>query len=262
MSFILEALKKSESDRQRHSGPALYEVRVAPPRSRWPTWAIALGALLAVNLAVICWLMLRTGPSSQAVASQMNASQAAAGTGAVVPAPQPAAAAGGDPAARQDTMSFAPPPGRSAAAARPATTVPSPLASSAPAAGVPWEDEPLLDEDEPLIADVNPEDYLPAVPPPSGAPQTQTASTFQGVRRGTESGLPTYEDVATTLAGLPELRLDLHVYADDPKSRFVFLNMRRMREGDALPEGVQLESITADGAVLSYRGTRFVLPRD
>jgi len=261
MSFILEALKKSESDRQRHSGPALYEVRVAPPRSRWPTWAIALGALLVVNLAVIFWLMLRTGPSSQAVASQTTASQTVAGTGAVVPAPQPAAAAGGEAVVRRDATSFAPPPGRSAVA-RSATAAPSPLAPRAPTAGVRWEDEPMLDEDEPFVADVNPEDYLPAVPPPSSASQTQTAGAFQGVRRGTESGLPTYEDVATTLAGLPELRLDLHVYADDPKSRFVFLNMRRMREGDALPEGVQLESITADGAVLSYRGTRFVLPRD
>lgn len=259
MSFILDALKKSESDRQRHSGPALYEVRVAPPRSRWPAWAIALGALLAVNLLVICWLMLRTPQPSPAVAVQATAPQPPASTGAS--SPQPAQATGREPAVEQGAMSFAPPPGR-ASNARSLPASPLPLASRAPAAGFPVEDEPLLDEDEPLVADINPEDYLPAVPPPAGASGTQVASSFEGVRRGTVSGLPTYQDVAPTLSGLPELRLDLHVYADDPQSRFVFLNMRRMREGDALPEGVQLESITADGAVLSYRGTRFVLPRD
>ena len=46
MSFILDALKKSESDRQRQSGPALFEVKVAPPRTRLPAWAIAIAVLL------------------------------------------------------------------------------------------------------------------------------------------------------------------------------------------------------------------------
>ena len=32
MSFILDALKKSETDRQRASAPALFEVKVATPR--------------------------------------------------------------------------------------------------------------------------------------------------------------------------------------------------------------------------------------
>jgi len=59
MSFILDALKKSESDRQRQSGPALFEVKVAPPRSRLPLWAVAIGLLLAVNLAIVAWILLR-----------------------------------------------------------------------------------------------------------------------------------------------------------------------------------------------------------
>ena len=40
MSFILDALKKSETDRQRQSAPALFEVKVAAPRRRFPLWAI------------------------------------------------------------------------------------------------------------------------------------------------------------------------------------------------------------------------------
>jgi len=50
MSFILDALKKSESDRQRQSGPALFEVKVAPPRTGLPPWAMAVAALLVVVL--------------------------------------------------------------------------------------------------------------------------------------------------------------------------------------------------------------------
>src|ERR1700730_18717801 len=59
MSFILDALKKSESDRQRQSGPALFEVKVAAPRTRLPLWAIAIAGLLAVNLAIVMWMLSR-----------------------------------------------------------------------------------------------------------------------------------------------------------------------------------------------------------
>ena len=66
MSFILDALKKSETDRQRQSSPALFEVKVAAPRRRLPVWAIALAALLAVNVAVLAWVLLRNPSASPA----------------------------------------------------------------------------------------------------------------------------------------------------------------------------------------------------
>ena len=59
MSFILDALKKSESDRQRQTGPALFEVKVGPPRTHLPAWAIAIAALLVVNLGIVMWMLLR-----------------------------------------------------------------------------------------------------------------------------------------------------------------------------------------------------------
>ena len=59
MSFILDALKKSETDRQRQNGPALFEVRVAPPRNGLPLWAMGLAGLLAVNLLIVGWVLLR-----------------------------------------------------------------------------------------------------------------------------------------------------------------------------------------------------------
>ena len=58
---------------------------------------------------------------------------------------------------------------------------------------------------------------------------------------------------------LPDLRLDLHVYSPKPADRFVFINMRKLREGESLPEGIHVEEITPSGAVLSYRGKRFEL---
>src|ERR1700760_3019679 len=74
MSFILDALKKSESDRQRQTGPALFEVKVAPPKARFPVWAIAIVALLVVNMVIVAWLLLRHSSRSDTTAGT-NSSQ-------------------------------------------------------------------------------------------------------------------------------------------------------------------------------------------
>jgi general secretion pathway protein B len=82
------------------------------------------------------------------------------------------------------------------------------------------------------------------------------------VVRGTSSGLPTYADAKASSGNIPELRLDLHVYSPAPDKRFVFLNMHKLQEGQSLPEGVRVDSITPSGAELSFQGKRFVLTRD
>src|SRR2546429_290824 len=156
MSFILEALKKSEADRQRQSGPALFEVKVAPPRAGLPLWAVAIAVLLGVNLVIGVWMLLRH-PAQPAAAPAFNAR----------------------------------------------------------------------------------------------------------AKRGAQIGLPLYQDAAAAPgAGLPQLRLDLHVFAASPRERFVMINMHKLFEGDSLPEGVRVESITPDGAVLSHNGSQFLLPRN
>jgi general secretion pathway protein B len=60
---------------------------------------------------------------------------------------------------------------------------------------------------------------------------------------------------------LPDLHLDVHVYATNPADRFVYINMRKYREGAELQDGLTLERIRRDGVVLNYRGLRFLLPR-
>ena len=60
---------------------------------------------------------------------------------------------------------------------------------------------------------------------------------------------------------LPELTVDLHVFAADPAKRAVFINGRRYTQGARIAEGPLVEEITPEGAMLSYRGRRFLLPR-
>lgn len=101
MSFILDALKKSESERHRQSGPVLMDVRIAPPRRRIPPWAWVIAAVLVVNLGVLAWILwLSPGPGAapaapavpMATAPQATPTPAAAPPAApMVPAPAPLA---------------------------------------------------------------------------------------------------------------------------------------------------------------------------
>ena len=60
-------------------------------------------------------------------------------------------------------------------------------------------------------------------------------------------------------AGAPPLRLEVLVYSERAADRFVFINGRKFIEGQPVDEGVVLERIQSDSAVLSYQGRRFLL---
>lgn len=94
----------------------------------------------------------------------------------------------------------------------------------------------------------------PAVAPATIPPQAEAQAAQDEV-------LPTPMDLAASGKALPELHLDIHVYSSKPAERFVFVNMRKYTEGQALKEGPTLERITSEGAVLNHQGLRFLLPR-
>lgn len=243
MSFILDALKKSEADRQRQSSPALFEVKVAGPRRRVAWWAIGAGVLVAANLVVLAWVLLR--------------------------APGQTASAAIPPAAATPVAAIAAPPGMVTVPATVTlpTTVNIPLSSApaitvgstpysepgvvAPSPSPPLAEEPLLSSQEMSVPpDYDARDYEPAITP-------EQAGQIAASRRA--GHMPSRDEVLARGGALPDLRLDLHVYATEPEQRFVFINMRKLREGESLPEGVRVERITPTGALLSFRGKRFSL---
>ncbi len=260
MSFILDALKKSETDRQRQNGPALFEVRVAPTRDKLPLWAVGLGVLLAVNLVIVAWVLLRRPASSETpdppAAAMQPAAQPSYGSQAMAPAPPMSAQQGPayPPPANAIPVNGAPP---TAPVGQTAGLTPSPSPGPGTVQGVPSTPQGAaysqttggansapsqVNNDLQSAATgggekLNPDDVAPAADP--GPPQP----FGNHVARNTLSGVPLYNDVAATTR-LPTLRLDLHVYAASPQERFVMINMHKLHEGDALPtEGVRVESI-------------------
>jgi general secretion pathway protein B len=246
MSFILDALKKSENERQRQVGPSLADVQVGQRRINKPWWAVAVGALLVVNLGVLIVVLVRDGDARsnppQAASETANTAATAARAGTQVPLPASASRMPrGNPTLNAPTSSA----GRS-------------LADEAGSdeAGVVLDSDPQLSaaanvpEGPPLVRPID----APAVAPAAIQPQAQAQTASEEV-------LPTQMDLAAGGTVLPEMHLDIHVFSARPGDRFVFVNMQKYTEGQALKEGPTLERITTEGAVLNHRGTRFLLPR-
>ena len=59
MSFILDALKKSENERQQQAPAEFVTVPSNPDAPRAPKWLWILGALLVVNIVVVVTLIAR-----------------------------------------------------------------------------------------------------------------------------------------------------------------------------------------------------------
>ena len=214
MSFILDALKKSEAERQRQAGPALLEMRVAAPRRRWPAWTLVVGVLLVVNALVLAWFAWRSSTAP------------AEGPRALLGAPL-------DTSTVATTIANTPAtPAVTAAAVAPGPELMAPTGA--------------LDQQPTPVEGENPADQEPAV--------NSMPGTVQSAPEG--ASLQSYAELN---GKLPELRLDLHVYALKPAERYAFINMHKVREGDFTPEGVRVLQITAEGVVLEYRGTEFLL---
>lgn len=56
---------------------------------------------------------------------------------------------------------------------------------------------------------------------------------------------------------LPAMSIMVHAYSDKSAERLVGINNRLLHEGDEIAPGLKLEKIIPDGMILSYRGHRF-----
>ncbi|HZD52123.1 MAG TPA: general secretion pathway protein GspB [Woeseiaceae bacterium] len=207
MSFILDALKKSESERQRQSAPGFADIPDARRHSGAPRWLWLVAGLLAVNLGVLVVVLLRPGAEGQSASITR-------------------------PLEVPDT---APPPSFSELVAE--------------------AKEAQREEAGPSAA--NAATTASPTPAPAKAVGKRSTSRVDAASLATFNELRAKGDLS-----LPDLHLDLHVYAEQPADRFIVINMSRYREGAALAEGPLVEQILPNGVILKHQGTEFFLPRE
>jgi len=283
MSLILDALRKSEAERQRGQAPDLFAVPAAAPvrpARPWKVWGgYALAGLLAVVLVFLVWRRPDppaapvtgeeplvapaettavnpaagvSGPIEAAVAETTAAESATAETAvtdAVVPV---------HPASTGSTPPTPPPAARPALPEIADAELAALRRSATPTA------RPTAPASTPPAAAAVTTTDLPASPATVLRPATPSAVAAEApdANDASDSRPPRLADLpADQRAALPPLRLSMHVYAEDPARRFVILDGRRLGEGAALAEGIQLREIRRDGLVLSVRGDDYWLER-
>ncbi len=266
MSFILDALKKSENERQGQRGLGVADVPVAREAPGAPTWIWWLLGLLAVNVIVLLAVLLRPAAQPAAdAATDTPAAEPAQTRPATVPervAPDLAALVD---RARSERPGAVSPGNRTAAgdeaAGSPATTPTGNASLRTPSA-------------ESYDSDDSPSANSPSAGPGPAAtdrvatqpPQAAAATSRAGAGASGEEealALPTLDQLRVRGdTGLPDLHLDIHVWSEQARGRFVYVNTMKYREGDDLAEGPRVASIIQSGVVLEHNGRRFLLPRE
>jgi general secretion pathway protein B len=219
MSFILDALRKSEHERQRSTVPGLSQVPLATPAAQLPRWALLVIGVLAAAVLLLgaAWWQSSREPATGATAALPMLERS-------VELPPPPATAPPRPP-------------------RPFVAEPAEQARGTALAAAADAGDADEGEDAPAFTE----------------PDATVANTAPAPAARDEPALPSAEALIADGVALPQLRLELHAFAEQPRDRFVFINGRKYVEGERLVEGPQIVSIERTGAVLAHAGHRFLL---
>ena len=257
MSYILDALKSSDEDRNRGKAPTLQSQPERLGRSRAaPRKRASRYVLPLVVFVVVAGLVVGAMFKSSIFDSDKPATPTSAEVRAENPpvdmtpaiessAPQQAEAS---PAAREvsldelkDVQLFIAPVDDARVPASPETGAQS--ADSVVAAT------------EELLIEPAPAQEAPQVEPGEA---TSAAAVEADVPPDPYEGIPNQRQLAVELQReLPDMNISVHMYSAKPRSRLVRIDDTVYREGDFVASELKLEEITPDGMIMSIRDTRF-----
>jgi general secretion pathway protein B len=261
MSYILDALRKSEKERKRGQPPGIAESQEysTPPGKKRSFMTYVILGLLCVNAAVLVfWLapwkkheenaLVRHQPENTVTAETAETIAPGSlppktdipedGTKNGLSSPEPSARK----APAENEVS---PAKKRTAGAKSMTHIiapPAPVASTLD----PVQEEPLptpprtqpvqAHEDHTMPAPVNPSEPVPA-------PDKTRIYTLR-------------ELPASIQQELPPFTISVSLYSDDPASRMIKINNQTLREGESLAEGLTLQEIRQDAVIFSYKDYR------
>lgn len=277
MSFILDALRKAERDKQRGSAPSLKDVihlapaSVADQTSVRP-WIMGVVVLLLLLMVFLQQTRVSREPAASDKVGSAGDQRAVAGVAAVPPP--------------VSTTSVSAVPDRFDSQTDTESVHPLQVIS---------EDEPFA-EGEPIdqieSIDANSFDDLldkarpvRATAPTKATVQLASKKTAAATERKSEKAEPALidQDLLAASKGdssirsdngvrpfnsmpdafrsaFPQLRLDVHVYDAEPDRRWVMINGTKYVEGLTLSEGPIIDEISENGVIYRYRGELTLMP--
>lgn len=220
MSYILEALKKAQTERQLGSAPSIHTMPIPmasnerSSRDRLPLLLAAGGLLLALGMGIMWWRQSAT-PAVQGPPAVL----------AVTPAPEPA-------------MIVVP------ASPTPVPLPPAMEAIAAAPAPVPVKAAPIA-----------PAPKVAAAPTPAPAP---AAAAVPAADAAPEENLPFMAQLPEQVQReLPKVAFGGYMYSKNPADRLLLIDNVLRNEGQEVAPGLVLEQLQPRAAVMNYRGTRY-----
>lgn len=217
MSYILDALRKSDQQRQLGMAPTLLTVQTTAAQPKRPAyWIYGMLAALLVGAGVAIGWLHQWQTRQPLPAAEINAMKPHQTVPAAQPEPQLVAAAPDNNLERE---------AHALARAEPHHTPPKTVAA-------------------------HPKEAASAV-----KKKSPEKGISDGVRE--QDAMETTELPPSIRQEIPKMTISLHAYARNPKDRLVSVNDKLLREGDSLAPGLKLEQITPAGMIFSYKGYRF-----
>jgi general secretion pathway protein B len=239
MSYILEALKKAQAERQLGETPGIHAPVPEAPAStgaplRKPFVAVvaAMAAVIA-GLAVVVWRQAATPVQAVPVAqAQMRAPAVAPAVAPEAGIPAPAMPAAAQPAPGVVNRS-APEPAAQAVKERPSVPAVQSVQQTPPAPA------PVVHDKAPPMA--------AAVPKSDEAPREEAVQALRDLPEPIRRAIP-----PVAMSG--------YMYSPNPADRLVLIDKVLRREGDEVAPGLVLERLEPKGAVFAFRDYRYRIP--
>lgn len=269
MSYILDALKKADHERDIGSIPGLGSehgngyAQHATPKSKG-LWFVTTVVLLNILILMLLFFPFKRGEMPETRSGSVR---------------EPAVAIVRAPVAPSVPAKITPLPAvalRQAPVATPPASQPPASVKRRPVAAPPVSPPQASTPPQPVA--MIPVPIPPASPPPVSVQQQPVPIRPEQSQPAAIEQLPVIEEIEEEEEEVevevdypiwPQipghllrkikgaLNMDVHVFSDIPESRFILVNLKKYYEGEKLEEGPVVEEITPDGMVVSIQGQQF-----
>lgn len=220
MSYILEALKKSEQDRGHGSIPGVQTIHSSSinyQQNSRPLWPWLVAVMILINIMVLLYLFVLKSPAELSQQQVFDS-----------------------PDIKQNNIT--------------STRTSTVAADPAPVITNADETKPKnTDRDKKLSIERQPETEtivsFEAVEPVNEI-ISETVNDSNEV-------LDIYQLPMDIQQQIPEMAFSAHVYSSNPQQRSLVINGRFMEEGEQLNDDLTLSEITSGGAIFTFRGYRY-----
>jgi general secretion pathway protein B len=237
MSYILDAIKKSEQQRQRTEVPTLQHAQMAAVEDTRPSFLLIgiVAAILVISGILIGWLVTWRHNGDDAKPAHLGSNEAKPVQSAAIASGTPRTAAEEKNATLENSATS----GGSKPVFMPHSMNLNAVLSKTNARGVTVE-------------------TITAANKPGGAPEREP-----GINAGSHEAKGSKEVVSleelplSIQKEIPDISISGYSYSSSSRERIVGINDRLLQEGEYLARGLKVERIGANGVVFSYKNYYF-----